>query len=56
MRNSREKLKIKTRKSRKKLKTQGRNSKLKEKLKTQEKKLNFSAYSYVGQEEKVAKL
>ena len=43
------KLKEKTQNSRKKLKTQGKNSKLK-------KKLNFSAYSYVGHEENVANL
>ena len=56
MRNSRgktqykdSKLKEKTQDSMKKLKTQGKNSKLK-------KKLNFSAYSYVGHEENVANL
>ena len=40
----------------KKLNTQGKNSKLKEKTQNSREKLSFSAYSYVGVEEKMAKL
>ena len=50
------KLMEKTQNSRKKLKTQGKNSKLKKKPQNSRKKLKFSAYSYVGHGEKVAKL
>ena len=47
---------IKPSELKKKLKTQGKNSKLKEKTQNSREKLNFSAYSYVGQGEKMAKL
>ena len=40
----------------KKLNTQGKNSKLKEKTQNSSEKLSFSAYSYVGVVEKMAKL
>ena len=45
-----------TSKLKKKGNTQGKNSKFKEKTQNSRKKLKFSAYSYVGHGEEVAKL